>query len=445
MRVLVTGGAGFIGSHVVDQLRAAGHEARIFDVRPSPHHPPGGVETVIGDLLDPAAVRKAMRDCDAVAHLAAAADVNAVAKDPAAAEELNARGTLNVLEAARAAGVRRVIYASTIWVYSDAVDAEVDEESGLQLPRHLYTATKLAGEMYCRSYAELYGLEYTILRFGIPYGPRARPAAVLPAFVRRALAGEPMQIAGTGEQSRRFVYVEDLADGVIRALRREAANRIYNLVGDEDVTVRDIATAVQRAVCEAEVVHVPGRTGDFDGAVVCGERAHRELGWQPSTTFQEGVARYVAWHREAEDAPAPVRSHWRWPVRENARRVGMAAVFASTIVALAAALAWIGELHSLTEPGDTATLTLLLVFPPLLLVTGFGGSAEGWRALSRLCWTVAVAEVVAVLAPWPPGLAHTARPHAVLLMVGALATGAAGTWASAERREATERPSDFGA
>jgi len=118
MRVLVTGGAGFIGSHVVDRLRAAGHEPRILDVRPSPFH--RDVDTVIGDIRKPADVRRALTGCEAVCHLAAAADVNIVAEDPASAEELNSRGTLNVLQAARELGVKRVVYASTIWGYSDA-------------------------------------------------------------------------------------------------------------------------------------------------------------------------------------------------------------------------------------------------------------------------------------------------------------------------------------
>src|SRR4051794_29460991 len=234
-RVLVTGGAGFIGSHVVDRLRAAGHEPRLLDVRPSPFH--DDVETVIGDVRHVRDVRDALEGCDAVCHLAAAADVNLVAEDPAAAEELNARGTLNVLEAAREAGVGRVVYASTIWVYSDVEAAQVDEDTALRAPEHIYTATKLAGELYCRSYESLYGVPCTILRFGIPYGPRARPAAVVPAFVGRALAGEALTIAGSGEQCRRFVYVEDLAEGVVRALASAAAGRTYNLVGDEDISV----------------------------------------------------------------------------------------------------------------------------------------------------------------------------------------------------------------
>ena len=139
-----------------------------------------------------------------------------------------------VLEAARAAQVARVIYTSTIWVYTGESGDRVDEDTPLRMPAHLYTASKLAGEMYCTSYRELYGLETTILRLGIPYGPRARPAAVLPAFVNRALAGESLTVAGDGSASRRFVYVEDLADGCVKALaeigRASCRERVYSSV-----------------------------------------------------------------------------------------------------------------------------------------------------------------------------------------------------------------------
>jgi len=301
-RVLVTGGAGFIGSHVVDRLLAAGHEPRILDLRPSPYH--HDVETVIGDVRAFEAVLAACTDCDAIVHLAAAADVGEVARDPVAAEELNCRGTLSVLHAAREAGTDRVLYASTIWVYSDVEAAHVDEETLLPAPSHIYTATKLAGELYCRSYAQLYGVSSTILRFGIPYGPRARPAAVVPAFVGKALAGEPLLLAGGGTQARRFVYVEDLAEGVVRALAPVAANRTFNLVGTEDVTIRQIAEAVREVVGSVEVIDVDGRPGDFAGAQVSGLRAVEELDWRPRTPFAEGLRRYVDWHRGREEPAA---------------------------------------------------------------------------------------------------------------------------------------------
>ncbi len=298
MRVLVTGGSGFIGSHVVDKLRARGHEPVIYDLRPSPWHERGSVETKLGSITDREALERALHSCDAVAHLAAVADVNDVHAEPEDAERVNARGTVAVLEAARRAEVKRIVYASTIWVYSDCEQDEVDEDTLLPAPSHLYTSTKLAGELYCKAYQELYGIDYTILRFGIPYGPRAREAAVIPAFVGKALRGEALTLAGDGGQSRRFVYVEDLAEGVALGLDDHAANRVYNLASDENISIKQIAETVKELIGDVEIVHTPARPGDFGGKVVCSERARRELGWSAATPFREGVRRYVQWRQE---------------------------------------------------------------------------------------------------------------------------------------------------
>ena len=304
MRVLVTGGAGFVGSHVVDRLRSHGHEPRIFDLVPSPYHSALDVDTTIGDLLDPDAVRIAIRGCDAVLHLAAVADVNFVVADPTRAEAVNVRGTLVLLEAAREARVDRVAYASTVWVYGAESDGDsVDEDTPVSLPAHLYTATKLAGEMYCRSYDELYGVPHSILRFGIPYGPRARKAAVVAAFVARALAGEMLTIAGDGLQTRQFVYVEDLAEGCVAALAPQAAGRVYNLVRDESVSIREIAETVRDLVRPVPIEFGPGRPADARISHVSGERAATELGWRATTPFVDGVKSYVDWVTGTSGSP----------------------------------------------------------------------------------------------------------------------------------------------
>jgi UDP-glucose 4-epimerase len=306
MRVLVTGGGGFIGSHVVDRLRERGMTPRIFDLSASPYHSPLEVETFTGSITDPANLDLAMRDCDAVIHLAAVADVGHVHADPVLAEEVNTRGTLNVLEAACRAKVGRVVYGSTTWVYSDCVEQEVDEETPIPAPRHLYTATKLAGETYCAGYAELFDLESTILRFGIPYGPRARAAGVVAKFTDLAFEGKALTIAGDGSTTRSFIYVEDLADGIVAALKPEAAGRTYNLSGDEVVTILEIAERVQENTDNCEIVHTPPRPGDFPGKAISNQRALEELGWKADTSFKEGVRKYVEWVRSSTRPPDPV-------------------------------------------------------------------------------------------------------------------------------------------
>ena len=292
MRVLVTGGSGFIGSHVVDKLCDYGVTPRVFDVIPPARD---DVDYYQGSILELGDLRSAMHHIDAVMHLAAVADVNDVLAEPHYSEMVNVRGTINVVEAMRASGVKRIAFGSTTWVYEAATAASVDESTPLGAPSHLYTATKLAGESYCHAYAELYGLEPTILRYGIPYGPRARPAGVIPIFVRKALSGEPLTIQGDGMQFRKFVYVEDLAEGNVLALKPNARHKTYNLDGSEAVSIRQLAETIQRIVGQVSIEYLPARAGDFSGKEVSSERALRDLGWVASTPLEEGLRRYIDW------------------------------------------------------------------------------------------------------------------------------------------------------
>ena len=175
MKVLVTGGAGFIGSHVVEKLQERGIEVYVYYLPVASYqYLPEGTVFIPGSILDMESLRVAMSGMHAVYHLAAIADGKDVYEDPIYAESVNVRGTINVLEAARHAKVSRVIYGSTTWVYSEADSDVVDEETSLRPPTHLHTATKLTSEYYCISYDKLYGVASTILRYGIPYGPRSR-------------------------------------------------------------------------------------------------------------------------------------------------------------------------------------------------------------------------------------------------------------------------------
>lgn len=299
MKVLVTGGSGFIGSHVVDKLRDKGVKVRVYDtVMPTFRD---DIEYYQGSILDKTALGFAIFDMDAVMHLAAVADVKDVFEDPHYSEAINVRGTINVLEAARKSSVKRVIYGSTTWVYSDADVDTVDETTPLHAPSHLYTATKLAGEYYCQAYSKLYGLEFTILRYGIPYGPRGRDGAVLPIFVKKALNGEPLTIAGDGSQFRKFVYVEDLAEGNVLALQSIAKNKIYNLDGKEKITIKQIAETIKEILGNVKIELTPARPGDFSGKEISSKKAKDELGWEPKTSFKEGVIRYIKWFKSREE------------------------------------------------------------------------------------------------------------------------------------------------
>ena len=300
MKALVTGGSGFIGSHVVDKLKSKGIEVRVFDmVMPTYRE---DVEFYQGSLLNLDEMRMALGGIDVIFHLGAVADVKDVFQEPYYSEAINVRGTISVLEAARLNGsIKRVIYGSTTWVYSDTQEQAVNEDSPLHSPSHLYTATKLAGEYYCFSYSRLYNLDVTILRYGIPYGPRARDTAVIPIFVKKALNGEPITIAGDGSQYRKFVYVEDLAEGNVLALRSIAKNRIYNLEGKEPITIKQIAEAIQGILGNVKIEYISGRPGDFSGKEISAELAKKELGWEPKLSFEEGLRRYIKWYQEREE------------------------------------------------------------------------------------------------------------------------------------------------
>jgi len=298
MRLGVTGGAGFIGSHVVDALAGAGHDVTVIDVRP-PQRPDVGYREA--SVLDAGELVSATVGMEAIFHLAAVADVNDVVRDPVGAIDLNIGATARVLEAARVSGVGRVILASTVWVYSSLAPSgtgTVDEGAPLALDanRHLYTSSKIAAEMLCHDYWSMAQLPFTILRYGIPYGPRMRLSLVMPVFVRKALAGEPLTVAGDGSQYRKFVYVEDLARAHVLALGERATNQTYNLDGREKITIRRIAETVIRLTGSPSTIEsMPARSGDYVGEDVSSEKARLELGWQPEIDFEEGMRRTVPW------------------------------------------------------------------------------------------------------------------------------------------------------
>ncbi len=296
MRVAVTGGAGFIGSHVVDRLIRAGHEVVVIDLDGRWRNP--AAQYRAADLFDVPALTTAVTGCQAVFHLAGASDVNKVAADPVSAVRLNVEGTARVLQAARDTGVERVLLASTVWVYGATTGTgERTEDAPVSLTSagHVYVSTKLAAELLMHSYHEMYGQQFTILRYGIPYGPRMREALVIAKFVQAARAGQPITIAGNGEQQRCYVYVEDLADAHVRALAPAAAGRTLTLEGGTPVSVREIADVVCALVGPVPVEHIPARTADYAGVSISGRLAKELLDWSPVTSFTAGVRQYLDW------------------------------------------------------------------------------------------------------------------------------------------------------
>jgi UDP-glucose 4-epimerase len=301
MRIAVTGGAGFIGSHVVDHLVKADHEVLVIDKHGRWRNP--GADYLIADLFDTEPIDAALQDREVVFHLAAASDVNDVAADPSLALRLNVEGVGHVLDAARRQGCGRVVLASTVWVYGATVGAgERTEDAPVDLRRagHLYVSSKLAAEMVMHSYHEMFGQQFTILRYGIPYGPRMRDALVIAKFVRAAMDGQPITVAGTGDQQRNFVYVEDLAEAHVLALSPAAVNQTLALEGDTPVTVTEIAETVQHLVRPVPITHIPGRTADYDGVTISNRLAKELLNWSPTTPLAEGVRRYLAWLESGE-------------------------------------------------------------------------------------------------------------------------------------------------
>jgi UDP-glucose 4-epimerase len=293
----VTGGAGFIGSHVVDRLLAAGHEVVVIDTRP-PHRPDVLFRNV--DIRDVAGLVRATVGCDTVFHLAGVSNVNEAFDFPVQTFDVNVTGTARVWEAARRNQVRRTILASTVWVYAGALGEEPfteDSPVALHGSRHVYTASKLGSELVVTSAQELYGQEFTILRYGIPFGPRMREELVIPRFVRKALDGKTITIHGDGLQFRNFVYVEDMADAHLLALEDAGANQVFNLEGPRPVSILHMAEVVRDLVDRTLAIEfLPARPGDYAGQEVSGEKAAKVLGWTPETDFREGMRRYLDWY-----------------------------------------------------------------------------------------------------------------------------------------------------
>jgi len=292
--ILVTGGSGFIGSHVVDKLIEKGYKVAVFD-----QHKPlrEDVEWRQGDILNANEVLEACRDAEVIYHLAAIADVNVALSHPELCFQINEVGTLNVLKAATARESERVILASTIWVYGSN-EGMVDENTPIPMPDHIYTKTKIGQEHLLVAWQKHYGLSYTILRYGIPYGPRMRPNMAIATFVSKAIRKEQVAIFGNGRQGRNFIYIEDLAQGNVAALSSKARNQIINIAGSEFITINQLVRNLEQIFGKINIEHRPERPGDFRGNYVSIEKAKALLDWKPNIPFDIGLLKYVDWMKK---------------------------------------------------------------------------------------------------------------------------------------------------
>ncbi len=311
MRILVTGGAGFIGSHLVDALLADGHEVTIIDDFNTFYDPEikrGNVARfqdraviVEGDIRDAILVERtfAKGSFETVIHLAARAGVRPSIQSPKLYFTTNIDGTFNLLDACHHHEVKNFIFASSSSVYGVNEKVPFAETDALNRTISPYAATKLAGEQVCSNYAHLFGMRCMCLRFFTVYGPRQRPDLAISKFTKRILAGEPIEQYGDGTTARDYTYVEDIISGVLNAMNYHDSNfEIFNLGGSATTTLAELIEMVETA-CEkkADVRVVGEQPGDVPRTFADVSKAKELLGYEPHTPIAEGVKKYVEWYR----------------------------------------------------------------------------------------------------------------------------------------------------
>jgi UDP-glucuronate 4-epimerase len=315
-RVLVTGAAGFIGSHLVEALAGRGDEVVGID-NFDPFYPRADKERNLRemgrlpgftfheqDMLDVEAMQARLTPETVIVHLAAKAGVRPSLADPVGYARANVTGTAAVLEAARRAGVSRIAFGSSSSVYGDSTPAPFREDAVAVEPVSPYAATKRAGELFLRAVAPIYGFRSAALRFFTVYGPRQRPDLAIHKFARRMVDGEVITIFGDGTQSRDYTYCDDVVAGVLAAVDWTASAPIgmesFNLGGNRSVPTGAMVTEIAQALgIEPRLERGPMQPGDVQRTAADLTKSHAALGYAPRTSFPEGIRRFVAWFREA--------------------------------------------------------------------------------------------------------------------------------------------------
>jgi UDP-glucose 4-epimerase len=311
-RILVTGGAGFIGSHLCERLAQEGHEVTCLDNLDGYYSPKikkgnisqirGGFAFVKADIRDAGKLRRLISKggFDYVVHEAAQAGVRASVKDPLKTNEVNVGGTLNLLEAMRDSPAKKLVFASSSSVYGKVEYLPFDEEHPKN-PISPYGASKLACEHYIRVYSELYGMRYAALRYFTVYGPRIRPDLAISKFTRSALAGGELDVYGDGLKSRDVTHVSDAVDATVKALTRGAG--AYNIGGGTRITVKELAEKIIALTGGGRIRYIADQMGDVDHTESDTSKALRELGWKPKVSFEDGLGQTVEWLKGIYNVP----------------------------------------------------------------------------------------------------------------------------------------------
>ena len=304
MKILLTGGAGFIGSHLLEQLIARGDDVAVVDdfndyydqAIKRRNLPKGGFRLHERDIRN-AADLVASEKPDLLIHLAARAGVRPSQAQPALYESVNVAGTLGLLEACRAAGVRRFVFASSSSVYGNAAVPFREDDEGLK-PISFYGATKLLGEHYIRIYSQIHGIQATCLRFFTAYGPRQRPDMAIHSFTAAVSQGREIPMFGDGTTERDYTFITDIVQGILGAIDHPEPFAIYNLGESRTVTLRRLIELIGQYVGrEPKIKQLPEQPGDVQRTFASIDRARERLGYAPKVAIEEGLQRFVEWYR----------------------------------------------------------------------------------------------------------------------------------------------------
>jgi len=312
MRILVTGGAGFIGSHLVERLLANGHHLTVLDDLNDFYSPAfkrenleairkiGPIEFHEADICDRPRVLHIFQQCrpEVVVHLAARAGVRPSLENALLYESVNVRGTMILLEACRSVGVSKFVFASSSSIYGISNNVPFSEKDQTYLPISPYAATKLAGETICYTYSHLYGLKVVCLRFFTVYGPRQRPDLAIRKFTEMIDRGESIPVFGDGTTGRDYTFIRDIVDGITAALRLDSQFSIFNLGNAHPVDLNTLIASLEQALGKKAVIRrLPLQPGDVPLTYADISKAQSVLGYSPKTSFSEGIGEFVEWHR----------------------------------------------------------------------------------------------------------------------------------------------------